>query len=92
MVVGLSREIYCDASALREVIKNAFVNAGLPAFVPHSFRKTLVNHGDQVCKTREQVKAWSQNLGHDSVVTTISAYCPVSKERQAELIREVSVG
>ncbi len=86
-VVGLSRETYSDASAIREVIKGAFVNAGLPAFAPHSFRKTLVKHGDQICKTREQFKAWSQNLGHESVVTTISAYCPVSNDRQAELIR-----
>ncbi len=86
-VAGLSREIYSDASAIRAVIKNAFVNAGLPVFAPHAFRKTLVKHGDQVCKTREQFKAWSQNLGHDSVVTTLSAYCPVSNERQAELIR-----
>lgn len=86
-VAGLSRDTYRNASAVREVIKNAFVNAGLPVFAPHSFRKTLVKHGDQVCKTREQFKAWSQNLGHDSVVTTISAYCPVSSERQADLIR-----
>ena len=86
-VTGLSRDVYSSASTIREVIKSAFANAGLPVFAPHSFRKTLVKHGDQVCKTREQFKAWSQNLGHDSVVTTLSAYCPVSNERQAELIR-----
>lgn len=89
-VVGLSRDIYSNASAIREAIKSAFVNAGLPAFAPHSFRKTLVKYGDQLCKTREQFKAWSQNIGHDSVVTTLSAYCPVSGERQAELIRELT--
>jgi integrase len=91
-VMGLSRDIYSNASAIREVIKAAFVNAGLPAFAPHSFRKTLVKYGDQVCKTREQFKAWSQNMGHDSVVTTLSAYCPVSSERQAELIRGLTAG
>lgn len=78
-----------NVRTIREVIKNAFINAGLPPFAPHSFRKTLVKYGDQLCKTREQFKAWSQNLGHDSVVTTISAYCPVSDERQAELIRNL---
>jgi integrase len=87
--IGLSRETYGNAGKIREVIKNAFINAGLPPFAPHSFRKTLVKYGDQLCKTREQFKAWSQNLGHDSVVTTISAYCPVSNERQAELIRNL---
>jgi integrase/recombinase XerD len=86
-VIGLAREPYANATAIREAVKSAFTSAGLPAFGPHSFRKTLVKHGDQICKTREQFKAWSQNIGHDSVVTSISAYCPVSNERQAELIR-----
>ena len=86
-VLGLSRETYANAGKIREVIKAAFTTAGLPAFAPHSFRKSLVKYGDQCCQTREQFKAWSLNLGHDSVVTTISAYCPVSVQRQAELIR-----
>lgn len=85
--IGLSRATYGNAGKIRQIIKEAFMNAGLPAFAPHSFRKTLVKYGDQLCTTREQFKAWSQNLGHDSVITTISAYCPVSSERQAELIR-----
>lgn len=86
-VLGLSRETYANAGKIREVIRSTFTNAGLPAFAPHSFRKTLVKYGDLRCQTREQFKAWSLNLGHDSVVTTISAYCPISKERQADLIR-----
>ena len=85
--LGLSRDTYANAGKIRDIIKTAFTTAGLPAFAPHSFRKTLVKYGDQRCKTREQFKAWSLNIGHDSVVTTISAYCPVSRERQAELIR-----
>ncbi len=78
-----------NSGKVREVIKAAFVAAGLPAFTPHSFRKTLVKYGDQICTTREQFKAWSLNIGHDSVVTTISAYCPVSTDRQAELIKQL---
>lgn len=85
--LGLSRDIYANSGKIREVVKAAFVAAGLPAFAPHSFRKTLVKYGDQICTTREQFKAWSLNLGHDSVITTISAYCPISIDRQAELIK-----
>jgi hypothetical protein len=39
----LSRHTYSSAGKLRAVIKDAFTDAGLPAFGPHSFRKTLVN-------------------------------------------------
>lgn len=86
-VVGLKREIYAGAGPLREAIKDAFRNADLPIFAPHSFRKTLVRWADAHYQTREAFKAFSQNIGHESVVTTVSAYYPVSQERQGELIR-----
>lgn len=30
------------------------------------------------------------NLGHESIATTLSAYCPVSPARQGELIKGMS--
>lgn len=59
----------------------------MPTFGPHSFRKTLVLLDTGHCRTPEQFKAWSLNLGHESIATTLSAYCPVSSTRQGELIR-----
>jgi hypothetical protein len=47
------------------VFKEAFENAGLPSFNPHSFRKTLAQLGQKKCHTMEEMKAWSQNLGHE---------------------------
>jgi len=61
---------------------------GLPEFAPHFFRKTLVKWADPYYPTREAFKAFSQNIGHASVNTTVSAYCPVSTERQGELIKK----
>lgn len=86
-IVGLKREIYQNANALRTIVKQAFENAGLPAFAPHSFRKTLTKWADTHYPTREAFKAFSQNIGHESVVTTVSVYCPVTTERQGELIK-----
>ena len=86
---ALSRENYANSHAICKTIKTAFVIVGLPPFTPHSFRKTLVKWADTRYPTREAFKAFSQNIGHDSVVTTISAYCPVSPERQAELIKQL---
>ena len=84
---GLTGEIYANANTFRQIIKAAFVSAGIRPFVPHSFRKTLVKHGDQVCQTREQFKAWSMNLGHDSIDTTLTSYLQISVDRQGELIK-----
>jgi hypothetical protein len=62
----------------------AFFNAGLPYFNPHSFRATLVQLGEEVCKSPEEFKAWSQNLGHEKVLTTFTSYGTVACQRQGE--------
>lgn len=85
--LGLSCDTYSNAGRLRTIIKEAFTSAGLPPFAPHSFRKTLGLLANDHCKTPEQFKAWSMNLGHENIATTLSAYCPVSTSRQGELIR-----
>jgi integrase len=86
---GLSHETYGSAGKIREVIKAAFTDAGLPPFGPHSFRNTLGTLANDFCKTPEQFKAWSMNLGHEDIATTLSAYCPVSTSRKADLIRDM---
>lgn len=60
---------------------------GLPYFNPHSFRHTLARLGETTCQTPEQFKAWSQNLGHEGVLTTFYSYGDVSVRRQGELIQ-----
>ena len=88
-VVGLNREIYKNANTIREAIKDAFTHADLPPFTPHAFRKTLVKWADIAYPTRAAFKAFSQNIGHSSVITTISAYCPISIEEQGAHIKHV---
>jgi hypothetical protein len=36
------------------------------------------------------LKAWSQNLGHDGVLTTLKSYGELPEHRQKELIREAA--
>jgi integrase len=84
---GLSRTAWKTAAPIREIFRDAFRTAGLPYFNPHSFRKTLVQLGERVCKNAEDFKAWSQNLGHEGVLTTFYSYGEVGTERQAEIIR-----
>lgn len=87
--VGLSRDPYASAAKLNEAIRGAFAAVQLHEFTPHSFRKTLGQHMNEMCKTPEQMKAWSMNLGHENIATTISAYMPVSRDRQRDLMRDM---
>jgi hypothetical protein len=84
--LGLSRKGWRDAAGIRRIFKTAFTAAGLPYFNPHSFRDCLVNMGNRLCTTPEEFKAWSQNLGHEHVATTLRNYGSVSGERQSEVI------
>ncbi|MBU0673012.1 MAG: tyrosine-type recombinase/integrase [Proteobacteria bacterium] len=84
--VGLSKNHWSNASPIRTIFRDAFERAGFPYFNPHSFRNTLVHLGQQVCKTPEQFKAWSQNLGHEKVLTTFLSYGEVDSQRQGEII------
>lgn len=86
---GILREHWQTANPIREIFKQAFQNAGLPYYNPHSFRNTLVRLGQNLCQTPEQFKAWSQNLGHEGVLTTFYSYGGVADYRQAELLRKL---
>ncbi len=35
------------------------------------------------------MKAWSQNLGHEGVLTTFTSYGAVDQQRQAEIMRDL---
>ena len=89
-VAGLERKHWSSASPIRTIFREAFEHADLPYFQPHSLRKTLVNLGQKVCQSPEEFKAWSQNLGHEQVLTTFMSYGTVPKNRQGEIIRELS--
>lgn len=85
--IGIKPEHWASAAPIRSIFKESFFNAGLPYYNPHSFRKTLVLLGETKCKTPEAFKAWSQNLGHESVLTTFYSYGEVAQERQAAILK-----
>ena len=89
--VGLERHGWTTSEPVRRIFREAFEAAGLPYFPPHSFRHTLARLGEQRCQTPEQFKSWSQNLGHDDVLTTFTSYGAIPSHRQAELIRGLGI-
>jgi integrase len=89
-VVGLERAQWSSASPIRRIFREAFKGSGLPYFHPHSFRRTLAQLGEARCKSAEEFKAWSQNLGHEKVLTTFLSYGSVTRNRQGEIIRSLT--
>ncbi|MFQ3231037.1 tyrosine-type recombinase/integrase [Reinekea sp.] len=85
---GLSKDHWSSAATIRKIFKAAFTAADLPTFNPHSFRNTLAALGEALCQSPEEFKAWSQNLGHEGVLTTFYSYGDVQVSRQAELFKQ----
>ena len=89
--IGMKRAHWSNAGPIRTIFREAFKRAGLPYFHPHSIRKTLVKLGLEVCNSAEEFKAWSQNLGHEQVLTTLMSYGKVATERQGDIIRGIGL-
>jgi integrase len=87
VALGLSRISWTGAGPIRKIFRAAFDSAGLPYANPHSFRDTLVRLGQRLCRSPEEWKVWSQNLGHESEATTFVGYGHVPAHRHAEIMR-----
>lgn len=83
---GLNRNHWRSAAPIRRIFKHAFETVKLPYANPHSLRNTLAQFGERTCRTPEEFKAWSQNLGHEGVLTTFMSYGTVASSRQSEII------
>lgn len=87
---GLSRDPWADASPVRAIFKRAFEAADLPVFTPHRVRDMIVSEMYHRKLSISQGKAWSQNLGHEGAMTTLTSYGKIPLEEQGELVRHGS--
>lgn len=83
---GLDRAPWRGPTSAVRIFKEAFLNAGYPPFSPHRVRDTLTELASHHCRTPEDFKTWSQNMGHDDVMTTFRSYGSVSPGRQMDLM------
>jgi integrase len=86
--LGLSKEFWSDSAPVRDIFRQSFTRANLPSFTPHSFRHMLVQIAFQRKLSPGQLRAWSLNLGHESLLTTLISYGTLSLEMQGQLIAQ----
>lgn len=86
----LSRDPYAGSAKVNAVFRGAFAQVQLHPYTPHSIRKTLGQEMSDRNLPLDVQKAWSQNLGHENFITTVSSYLPVSDRRQGELIKALT--
>ena len=91
LAVSLDCVPWANANPVRDIFREACARAGLPYFNPHLLRNTLVQVAYDRKLDAEAFKAWSQNLGHESCLTTFSSYGTIPPTRQAEIMRRLAV-
>ncbi len=89
--LGISKEPWASASGAAKIFKAAFSDAGFSPFSPHRVRDTVTDLANEFCRTPEEFKAWSQNMGHEDVLTTFRSYGSLSPGRQMELMKRFRV-
>lgn len=82
---GIAREPWSSPSAAVKIYKKAFSDAGFPPFSPHLVRDMIMELANEYCRTPEDFKAWSQNIGHEDVLMLFRSYGSVATGRQMEL-------
>jgi integrase len=86
-VMTLDRAPWANANPVRQIFREASARAGLAYANPHSFRDTLVQLAYDLKLDPEAFKAWSQNLGHEQMLTTFCSYGQIPPARQGEIMR-----
>ena len=87
---GVERRFWTTAAPIRAIFRRAFEAAGLPNYGPHSLRRTLVHLAYDLKLGPREFKAWSQNLGHESVLTTFGSYGALSSYEQADVMQRLA--
>lgn len=60
---------------------------GIALLPSHLLRDTIAILGERLCRSPEEFKAWSQNMAHKKVLTTLINYGNVGLDRQQEIMR-----
>lgn len=90
MATGVERRFWTSAAPIRSLFRKAFEGVGLPYYGPHSLRQTLVALAYDLNLGPRELKAWSQNLGHESLLTTLGSYGALGAAEQAEVMSKLA--
>lgn len=74
---------------IREIFKTRSKLASLPYFPPHTFRHLAVDLALKSCKTGDQIKAISQNFGHENIATTMYSYANYDDNKLNQIIKSI---
>ena len=85
----LTKKLYQSKNAISRIIKQRYDNAHLKAYSAHKFRHLATDIAMRHVRTGWQLKAVSQNLGHNSVATLFRSYANMEPAEYKKIIRNL---
>jgi integrase/recombinase XerD len=83
---SVEAKFWQSVTSMRDIFKQRFDHAGIEYFSPHTFRHLAVITAISKCKNGHEIKAVSQNFGHEDVGTTMTTYGTLSNTQVNSLI------
>jgi integrase len=87
---GVEPVFWSGGNSIRDILKSRAHAAGLPYFPPHSFRHAACQLALRMSRSPEELKALSQNFGHEQVTTTLRSYGTLDQIRVEDIISRMN--
>lgn len=84
--IGVEPVYWKGGNSICNILKSRSKIADLTYFNPHSYRHAHVHIALRCCSTPEELKALSQNIGHEQVTTTLRSYGTLDDDRVDEVL------
>lgn len=87
---GVDKSFWSDAGSMRKVFRLRAEQMGLEYYSPHKFRHFAISEANKHAIGAEQMKAISQNVGHERLATTFYGYGAIDNYRVSDLISDMN--
>lgn len=86
IAAGVDKAFWADTNPMRKMFRARAVQMGLEYYSPHKFRHFAISEANKYAVGAEQMKAISQNVGHERLTTTFYGYGAVDNYRVSDII------
>ena len=76
-------------NSIRKIFRERAENANLQYYPPNAFRHSAIYYAFKYAKNGEEIKAISQNFGHEDIITTLSVYANLSPENLIKTLSNI---
>jgi integrase/recombinase XerD len=85
-VTGVEKAYWKNTGPMRNIFKLRASHSALDYYSPHKFRHFAISEASKHANTTDQLKAISQNIGHENISTTFYSYGGMDPYRVSEVI------